>query len=123
RYQDCEQTLADLEILKKILPVWFAEQAHHLWQREATRLEAERHTAQQAESDLDAERRRQKKTVDDLRQAYLQVGGASIEDLQERIAEWRNTRARREHQAAQYRQLAKKLNMPDSISAQALSDN
>ncbi|ACE84923.1 ATP-binding protein [Cellvibrio japonicus] len=122
-YQKSERQLAEQETLKKILPVWFAEQAHGLWRQEAERLQAEQQSAQQAEAALADERQRQKKTVDGLRQAYLQVGGASVEDMQERIAEWRNTRARRESHAAQYRQLVNTLKLPDTLSAQALKAN
>jgi uncharacterized protein YPO0396 len=123
RYETTEQALAEQEALKNVLPVWFAEQAHGLWKQEAEQLDADLQAAQETEVNLASEQSGQRKTVDRLRQAYLNVGGASIEDLEERIGDWNKTCDRRAQNAAQYQQLASRLNLPNDISSESLAAN
>jgi uncharacterized protein YPO0396 len=123
QYQVSEKALEEKEALKKILPVWYAEQAHTLWKQRAGQLKAELETTQKAEADLASQRDHQKKVVDDLRQAYLSVGGGGIDELQARIADWSDIHDKRMRNARQYQQVAHKLGLADDISSTALINN
>ncbi|MFU3259631.1 ATP-binding protein [Pseudomonas aeruginosa] len=123
RYQVLQEQLQDKQALEGILPVWFAEQGYRLWLAETNRLEEEHKQAElnreQCKSRLDV----QKGVVDQQRQRYLQVGGAGIDQLRERIADWGKVCDRRSLQAEQYRRLAKSLGLSEELSAASLKDN
>lgn len=123
RYRGLRNQLQDKQALEGILPVWFAEQGYRLWLAETNRLER---AHQQAELDRKQCQNRfdvQKGVVDQQRQRYLQVGGAGIDQLRERIADWVKVCDRRSLQAEQYRRLAKSLGVSDELSAASLKDN
>lgn len=123
QYQRHSETLQEQEALRRILPIWYAEQDHRLWKQEVARLEQDLIEAQGWEADLTQQREQQNVAVSDARHVYLQAGGGSIDELQARIAEWTDTRARRERYAQDYRKLARVLDLHDKIDAQVLADN
>lgn len=123
QHQTNREILHEQETLRRILPIWYAEQAHRLWKQEVERLEHALQQAQKTEADLAGQREQQKLTVADARQVYLQAGGGSIDDLQARITEWIGTRARRERYALEYQKLARTLKLRDDVDAQALANN
>lgn len=123
RYQAQQLQLEDQQALDAILPVWFAEQAHQLWQAETSRLDAAFRQAKQEQDQCQQRLDEQKGLVDRQRQLYLKAGGAGIDQLRGRIAEWQKFRARRELQATQYQRLARNLNLADELSATALHAN
>ncbi len=123
RYRVLQEQLQDKQALEGILPVWFAEQGYRLWLAETKRLEE---ACKQANLDREGCQHRldfQKRMVDQQRQRYLQVGGAGIDQLRERIADWVKVCDRRSLQAEQYRRLAKSLGISDELSAASLKDN
>jgi len=123
RYKALQDEHQEQLALEGILPVWFAEQGHRLWLAETDRLEQ---VYRQAES----EQMQCKRQLDDhgvvtdqLRQRYLQVGGAGIDQLRARIAEWSKIEGRRGAQAEQYQRLAKTLGLLDALSEDSLKNN
>ncbi len=123
KHQVLEKELLDKETLKQILPVWFAEQAHHLWKLEAERLGTAFQQAEDVKVNLELQVQNQKKEVDTRRQVYLNAGGASIEHLEELIEAWRKTCDKRAANAGQYQQLVQNLGLPDQINAETLAAN
>lgn len=109
RYKALQEQLQDKQVLEGILPVWFAEQGYRLWLAETNRLEKEH---KQAELDREHCERRldaQKGVVDQHRQRYLRVGGAGLDQLRGRIADWLRECDKRRLKAEQYQRLAKGL--------------
>jgi len=123
KYQTYDKEFLEKDTFKQILPIWFAEQAYRLWKLEAERLETALQQAENLKSDLWTAIQIQKNEVDTRKQAYLLAGGASIEDLEELIGEWRKTADKRAANARQYQQLVKKLGLPDQINAEVLAVN
>ncbi|WP_019867880.1 ATP-binding protein [Methylovulum miyakonense] len=123
KHQLLEKELLEKETLKQILPVWFAEQAHRLWKSEAERLKTAWQQAEDVKASLESQVKDKKKEVDTRRQAYLNAGGSSIEDLEELIGEWRKTWEKRAAHARQYQQLVQNLGLPDQINADILAAN
>ncbi|NIF24823.1 AAA family ATPase [Pantoea sp. Tr-811] len=123
RYQQVQVQFVDKQSLESIVPVWFAEQGHHLWLQQTHRLEQEHNVAQalllQCQEGLDVQR----ETVDQHRQRYLQVGGAGIDQLRQRIAERDQECVRRGRQAEQYRRVVGRLGMPDDLTASTFNAN
>ncbi|MDH8329896.1 hypothetical protein QIG54_29275, partial [Klebsiella pneumoniae] len=63
------------------------------------------------------------KVVTDCLQRYLQVGGANIDELNERIKDWQKTLGSRETLAHQYQQLTRNLGLPPDLSQPQLEAN
>lgn len=123
RFKALQVQHRDKQTLEIILPVWFAEQGYRLWLAETQRLDAE---CKLAETEREHSQRRvdaQKGRVDQQRQRYLQVGGAGIDQLRQRIADWRKLCDRRQQQADQYRRLADRLGLSGELSAPSLMAN
>lgn len=123
RQQDLSRDLADRRVLETLLPVWFAEQASHLWQEEVDQRQRNLDDAEDHSTQLQAQLEAQKVHVTDCMQRYLQSGGANIDQLHERIRDWQKTFATREAQASQYQKLAHNLSLADELSQQQLSEN
>lgn len=56
-------------------------------------------------------------------QRYLQVGGANIDELNERIKDWQKTLGSREALARQYQQLTRNLGLPSDLIQPQLEAN
>ncbi|MBD2795942.1 hypothetical protein ID856_05245 [Xenorhabdus sp. 18] len=123
KHQDQQRQLADKRVLESLLPVWFAEQASHLWQQEVSRLETELDETKASTAHLRAQLESQKKVATDCLQRYLQVGGASIDELNNRIDDWQNTLNQRETLAHQYQQLTHNLELPSALTQSQLEAN
>jgi len=123
RYQVLQEQLQDKQALEGILPIWFAEQGYRLWLAETNRLQKEYEKAELDRQECQGRLDTQKGLVDQQRQRYLQVGGAGIDQLRARIAEWEELCAKRERLADQYRRLARNLGLSEELSATALEDN
>jgi uncharacterized protein YPO0396 len=123
RYQAFQTQLHDKQALEGILPVWFAEQGCRLWLAETNRLKGEFDSAESDRELCESQLEAQRTVVGQQHQRYLQVGGASIDQLRARIAEWEKVCAKRDIHAAQYQLLARNLGLPDELSAAALQNN
>lgn len=123
KYQEQEIQLADKQALESLLPIWFAQQASQLWREKVSRLESELGEAEIGEERLQAQLELQKTVVTDCLQRYLQVGGANIDELNERINDWQKTLGRRETQARQYQQLTHNLGLSPDLSQPQLEAN
>jgi uncharacterized protein YPO0396 len=123
RYQTLQTQQQEQQALESVLPIWFAEQGYRLWLAEAQRLEGEVKHAEQAREQGEHQLNNQQNHVDQQRQRYLQTGGATIDQLGVRIAEWVKTVARCESQAAQYQRFARNLDLSDELSLSVFQDN
>ena len=123
RYQALQARFNDKQVLDNILPVWFAEQGHRLWLVQTHRLEQALEQAEGARECCQHQLIGQKGAVDQLRQRYLQVGGAGIDQLRQRIEERDEECQRRGRQAEQYRRLADRLGMPEALTASTFQAN
>lgn len=123
RYQALQEQLQDKQALEGILPVWFAEQGYRLWLAETNRLETAYKKAELDQAQCRGQLETQKGVVDQHRQRYLRVGGAGIDQLRGRIADWARERDKRSLKAEQYQRLVKGLGLADELSAAALEEN
>ena len=123
RYRALQEQLQDKQALEGILPVWFAEQGYRLWLAETNRLETEYKQAELGQEQCRSQLEIQEGVVDQNRQSYLRVGGAGIDQLRGRIADWVRECDKRRLKAEQYQRLAKGLELADELSAAALKDN
>ena len=122
-YETRRDALAQSEALKEVLPVWYAEQAYRLWQRREAELNQQLQKAREEEPQLEARLASQKELVLVRQQAYLNAGGADIEQLEHRIDEqtrWRNDCAR---DAADYQRMARQLGLDERIDEAVVRAN
>lgn len=123
KYQEQQQHLSSKQTLASLLPVWFAQQASLLWQETVSRLEVELGEAETREEQIQSQLELQKKAVTDCLQRYIKVGGANIDELNERINDWQKTLGSRETQARQYQQLTRNLGLSPDLNQPQLEEN
>ncbi len=115
--------LAEKALLGQLLPVWFGEQAYHLWKAEAERLTLE---CQHANANLESAKEAfdaQESLRDSLKEQYLQLGGSDIQMLEALIEEKQKNLDRCQVFASQYQMLAQKLLLSDTIDQQSFVNN
>ncbi len=123
KYQRNQTELDDQEILSRVLPVWFGEQAHRLWKGEVERLQQR---SQRAEADLAAAKEvytHQQHTCERLNEAYLRLGGSDIETLEALVKAKQATLERCQRHAAEYQRLARSLAFDDTLDREAVATN
>ncbi|HEN3279020.1 TPA: hypothetical protein U5D21_000793 [Yersinia enterocolitica] len=123
KYQEQQQHLTNRQMLASLLPIWFAQQASQLWREKVSHLEVELGEAETCEEQIQSQLELRKKVVIDCLQRYLHVGGANIDELNERINEWQKTLGRRETQARQYQKLTHNLGLSPDLSQLQLEAN
>ncbi|HDS1733212.1 ATP-binding protein [Pseudomonas sp. BP8] len=123
RHQQQEKSLAELRLVRDLTPIWFAEQSHHLWSEERRGLEQETEKALFVTHRLGDQRNELKQQCDVFLQAYLQKGGASIDQLQRRVEEWIATKRVRATTSGQYRSRMRRLGLSEELSEAGLKQN
>ncbi len=109
--------------LKRILPVWFAIAGEQRWANEAATLAR---THDEKAAGLRDEQRMERdceSRVETLREAYLQLGGNVVGELENTIDEQKNRVADRRRHAEDYRKLAETLGLDAELSEVALTKN
>jgi len=125
-WKEFEKISADLErqqMLRKVLPIWYAEQAATLWQLAAERTTSELDAAQRHCNEVESDCSRQSDVCDAHREAYLGAGGTNIEQLEHRIRDKQSDRVQRQEDADQYRKLAAAVSLTDALEPAALENN
>ena len=123
RHQATQKELDQQQTLKRILPIWFAQTGYQLWTDRIQALDQQLGESQNRIDSLSSSVSGLNSQATTLKDIYLEAGGASIEQLREQISQqqrWVNERA---SHANDYRALTGKLDLDDSLSAQALAAN
>lgn len=122
-YQKQQRQYQQHDALKTLLPLWYAQQAQQLWLKRDQHLQHNLAQARQQEQGIHHQCQSLQQSIEQLRQAYLQAGGANIEQLQERISEWQNIRQQRQRYAKEYQHLCQQLALKPELNAQTLHHN
>jgi uncharacterized protein YPO0396 len=122
-YETRRDALARSEALKEVLPIWYAEQAHRLWQRRESELQGQLQKAREEERHLETRLNSQKELVRARQEAYLKAGGADIEQLAHRIEEQTRVRDECANHAAQYQTMARQLGLDHRIDEAVVRAN
>ncbi|VVP13646.1 hypothetical protein PS850_03499 [Pseudomonas fluorescens] len=122
-YKKRTEGVEELEIVGELAPIWFAEQSHQLWSSEKARLMQEAEKAALTMQQLSEQRYELLQQCEMFRQAYLQKGGASIDQLQKRVDEWKSTRNVRATFSAQYQTRMRRLGFAEELSEAGLAQN
>lgn len=123
RYQTQAQLLEEKRLHKKLLPIWFAQQAYELWRNECERLSAQFTLLEAKQTDAQTRHDSQKETSDNLKEAYLNLGGSNIQTLEKLIVEKRKNLATCELHAGQYQHLTQKLELADTLNRESFAAN
>lgn len=109
--------------LRSACPIWYATHGHRLWGQEVGRI-GEQLTAKESESQqLTLRITSLDQQAQALRDTYLRVGGAGIEDLRGQIETQRELVAQRCRNADDYIRLAKRLGLSDDLTSAAVLAN
>ncbi|MEI6526972.1 MAG: ATP-binding protein [Planctomycetota bacterium] len=112
-----------LQILKRVLPIWFARISQEKWAQESQRLTAQIEQSQSALLDLEQKASVAGAKVDSLRERYLELGGNIIGELENTIAAQRKLVEERKKQAAVYCQMVARFGLNDSLDENNLRAN
>ncbi len=123
KYQSNVQQLARQETLTRIVPVWFGEQALRLWRQECERLDVALKDAESNKHGAERRYQNQLERRDNLKEAYLQLGGSDVELLEELIRVKRFNLHECERHAGQYQRLTRQFALPDSIDRSIFEAN
>lgn len=115
--------LDELNELKAILPVWFAQQAAARWRARKSELLAQAKAREAAEAELAARIVRAQQEESDAHAAYLKAGGGDIERLRGQIDTQKTLVASRERAAREYQARAAALGMDTELSAVSVKAN
>ncbi|MFJ4397320.1 ATP-binding protein [Pseudomonas sp. NPDC089396] len=122
-FQNKSQTLDEQKLVTELAPTWFAEQSHHLWSAQKNKLEDEVKKAVYEMEQLAQQRNELKQQCEMYREAYLQKGGASIDQLQKRVSEWESIRILRTTQSSQYQARMRRLGFDCQLTESVFLDN
>jgi uncharacterized protein YPO0396 len=121
--QQFQMRLALHRELLRVLPLWFAEHAHRLWGDLIEALDRQITERSTEINDLRAQMDVLTVTTNDLRDKYMQAGGASIEGLREQIELQQSAVDTRQRHAREYRLLTSRLGLSEDLTAEALLHN
>lgn len=117
-----EKTL-QLQVLKKILPVWYAMAAQKRWQETLKNINAELDDcAQKLQKEISLQQACEIK-VNTLNEAYLKLGGNVVKELENTIGAQRERVNDIRQHADNYQQMTKALGLSDELTAVALQKN
>lgn len=123
KYQQNEVALNEKSMLNSLLPIWFGEQAYQLWKEEWERLTTECQQAEASRKNAAERYSSQEKMRDNLKEAYLRLGGSDIQVLEELIQAKQQNLQRVERSAQQYQDLVQRLALPIELTRQTFASN
>ena len=109
--------------LRRITPIWYAMQGVRLWQREHDRLQEELKRSNQQLKDKEREEQQCEALVGTLKEAYLQVGGGLVAQLEETIKLLEANVEVRAKDVQDYLNLIRPFGLSEEITAEALQIN
>lgn len=110
-------------LLKRILPVWFAQVGEQKWEAEAQRLALSIKSLEIAVSTEESKANDLKSQVDLLREQYLELGGNVIGELENTIAAQTKLVEERQKHAQQYLQVIARFGLSGELSEKSLLAN
>ncbi len=118
KHDKVDRKLQVLRKLLKLLPVYFAIQAQSLWRQRVQALDAENQSCKASIDTVERQHAARVLEADTLKQVYLEMGGNTIEQLEEQIATQQELTRERQRNADDYARLAVSLNIdPDLTEA------
>ncbi|MEL7336045.1 MAG: ATP-binding protein, partial [Planctomycetota bacterium] len=121
--QKLDKKTRDLQNLRRIMPIWFAQQAQRLWTQRRQQLQIDLTTAQQQRDELEHNVSVCEVAVKDLFRAYNDSGGGDIDNLNRTIELVQERLQEREKNVADYQHLVGQFNLPTEASAESLREN
>lgn len=105
------------------LPKWFATHAYQLWQAQEKKAAQEVEQHEKVASSLNNEVALAQKQTEQCHEIYLNLGGASIEQLHDQIKQQKTIVSTCKLHAADYQQLTTSLKLDEQLTASSLAKN
>lgn len=113
----------DCRVLKRIVPIWFAEIGVRKWSEEVQRLEGAIATSEKAVKETEAKIEVMASHVDSLKDRYFELGGSVIGELENTIAVQMKLVEERQKHAQQYQAMAGRFQLNTELTQSALAAN
>ena len=110
-------------LLKKLLPVWFAQVSELKWGRETQRLSLSIESLERTITTDESKVNDLKSQVESLREQYLELGGNVIGELENTITAQKKLVEERRKHAQQYLQMAERFELRCELSEKSLLAN
>jgi uncharacterized protein YPO0396 len=123
KHQATKEALNQNQMLKEILPVWYALAGYQLWTDRIDELDGKIKDSNATLTSLDTAASVLRNKANTLNDIYLQAGGASVEQLKEQITQQERWVDERQQHSGDYRKLATKLGLDDALTPSALFSN
>lgn len=123
RLENSRAKLADLETLRRMIPIWYAIAGERIWNQFLEQIAAD---TEDVKSRLQVARRHEKDCqgrVETLRERYLELGGNVIGELQNTIKLQEDRVNERKKHADDYRRMVATLGLLGELSEAALIQN
>lgn len=121
--QKLREELQRYRELREALPIWYATHGHRLWTDYIADLDERIAECEQREGELTQEIRVASSQAEALRDIYLRAGGANVEQLRELIEAQGRFIKDRTRYAEDYRKLARRLGLDETLSLESLLAN
>ncbi len=123
KFQENETALENAELLGRVLPVWFGEQAYRLWGDEVLLRSEKLNEAEAAKCEAEDRCAAQERIRDTLKDLFMQQGGGDITSLSELIDELQEKLETVQIHARNYQSLMGSLSLTDAIDRQNFERN
>lgn len=115
KYRTLMEANKNVKVLLQAFPVWFALQGKRLWGIKCEEIQVQLQAVSVALDSRESALREQAKVVDACHEQYLNLGGGTIERLNEQIVDQQVKLAERQDHANDYQKVTKVLNLESAL--------
>ncbi|MCP4768607.1 MAG: AAA family ATPase [Gammaproteobacteria bacterium] len=122
-YQKCGEQLEHIRLLLRVSPIWYASHACRLLKLQEECLEQDLQELEIQLNDLTKRIDVQKGHTENLRDLYMQTGGADIDQLKQQLSDRRDNLGHCRRRADEYLSIVKALQFDPALTEAALTGN
>ncbi|HBN77162.1 MAG TPA: hypothetical protein DD473_15370 [Planctomycetaceae bacterium] len=123
KLQNSRIKVQHLEVLKRIVPVWFAMASERLWSQELKQIETEKESVQSQRDLLIQKEIECRSRVEAFHERYLKLGGNVIGELEKTIQSQEILVTERTRYANDYKRMVSAFSLSEELSIAALKSN
>jgi uncharacterized protein YPO0396 len=122
-YQKCGEQLEHIRLLLRVCSVWYASHACKLWEQEEERLQQDFQALETQLKDLAKQIDVQQGHTENLRDLYMQTGGADIDQIEQQLRDLRENLGHCQRRADEYLAIVKALQFDPALTEASLAGN
>ena len=122
-YQKCGKQLEHTRLLLRVSSIWYASHACSLWKQAEESLEQDLQTLEIQLNDLTKRIDVQNGRTENLRDLYMQTGGADIDQIEQQLSDLRENLGHCQRRADEYLTIVKALQFDPALTEATLTGN